>query len=178
MLHPRCSWCLILFGSLFLTSSQAAEPVSGWRGNGTGLWPEAKVPLEWSRIPRGALDGLCAVANRPVGADAGDAPRVERGLLRQWLVIGPFAVSDSVKDFDQDTLAGEASVEPFAGEKRNDREWKLATVPPDDIMVFGTAELPWPKSSGFSATRWPTLTRTCSRRAAGRLGSWSITVRE
>jgi hypothetical protein len=34
----------------------AARPCSGdtglangWRGNGTGLWPESQAPLEWSR---------------------------------------------------------------------------------------------------------------------------------
>ena len=41
--------------------SLAADPVSGWRGNQTGLWPDAKPPLEWHRIPRGALDGMSAV---------------------------------------------------------------------------------------------------------------------
>ena len=25
-----------------------------------------------------------------------------KGLIRDWLVLGPFAVGDSVKDFDQD----------------------------------------------------------------------------
>jgi hypothetical protein len=140
---PRRFGIALLVELLLAASAvRGAEPANGWRGNGTGLWPDAKPPLEWSRTPRGALDGLCAAADRPRGADAGKAPLVEKGLLRDWLVLGPFAVSDSVKDFDKDFI-GEASVEPSAGETIAGRVWKPATVPPDDIMVFGTAEMPW-----------------------------------
>jgi outer membrane protein assembly factor BamB len=133
-----------LLGSLLLVPfAQAAQPATGWRGNGTGLWPDATPPLEWSRIPRGALDGLRAQAGRPPGKGAGDAPVVHKGLLRDWLVLGPFAVQDSLRDFDQDSIKGEGTVEPSAGEKLAGLAWTRATVPPDDIMVFGTAELPW-----------------------------------
>jgi outer membrane protein assembly factor BamB len=121
----------------------AAEPVRGWRGNGTGLWPDARPPLEWGRTPRGALDGLRAGSNRPLGDGPGKAPLVEKGALRDWLLLGPFAVEDSIRDFDKDVLRGEADVEPSAGVRNADREWKPATTPADDIWVFGTAELAW-----------------------------------
>jgi outer membrane protein assembly factor BamB len=121
----------------------AADPVSGWRGNGTGLWPDARPPLEWGRIPHGAVEGLRCQANRPWDETAGKAPLVEKGLLRDWLVLGPFAVADSVKDFDQDVLRGEMTVEPSAGDKGAGLEWKPVSVPPDDIWVFGATELPW-----------------------------------
>lgn len=119
------------------------DPASGWRGNGTGLWPDAKPPVHWYRTPRGALEGLRATANRPADEKPGNAPIVEKGLLRDWLVLGPFPVNDSVKDFDKDLLQGEDKVEPALGDKTAGQTWKSATVPPDDIMVFGTAELPW-----------------------------------
>src|SRR5262245_37271259 len=125
------------------TTSWAADPVSGWRGNATGLWPDASPPLQWGRTPRGALDGLRAAPNRPGSNEAGNAALVEKGLLRDWLVIGPFAVQDSVKDFDKDFVGGEAEVKPSAGDKSADLEWTPATVPPDDIWAFGTTELPW-----------------------------------
>src|SRR5262245_16772924 len=121
----------------------AGQPVSGWRGNGTGLWPDARPPLHWHRIPRGALDGLRATAAPPRGKDHGNAPLVAKGLVREWLVAGPFAVGDSVKDFDRDFLGDEANAKPAPGAKAGTAAWKPATVPPDDIMVFGTAELPW-----------------------------------
>jgi outer membrane protein assembly factor BamB len=144
---------LVLFGALLSASAiLAADPVSGWRGNGTGLWPNAKPPLEWHRIPRGALDGLRAAAAPPSGPEHGGAPLVAKGLMRDWLVVGPFAVTDSVKDFDRDFLERETTVEPAEGRKVGVAAWKRATVPPDDIMVFGTAELPWldlAKAVGF-----------------------------
>src|SRR5262249_4091474 len=43
----------------------------------------------------------------------------------------------------KDALGGEVAVEPSAGEKGGGRQWAPATAPPDDPMVFGTAELPW-----------------------------------
>lgn len=121
----------------------ADEPVTGWRGNGTGLWDEARVPTTWQRIPRGALEGLRCQANRPAGDDASGAAFVEKGLLRHWLVIGPFAVDDAVEDFDRDLLRGEDSSEPSAGDEVGGRQWKPLTGPADDPLVFGTAEVPW-----------------------------------
>jgi outer membrane protein assembly factor BamB len=145
MVPQALSWLPLLGVLLLVPPARAAKPApaTGWRGNGTGLWPEARPPLEWSRIPRGALDGLRAQATRPGGKGAGDAPLVEKGLLRDWVVLGPFPVKDSVHDFDEDCLKGEGTIEPTLAEKVAGRAWTRTTVPPDDIMVFGTTELPW-----------------------------------
>ena len=61
-----------------------ARIANGWRGNGTGLWPDATPPLSWSRTPRGALDGLRAQADRPADDRPGEAPLVEKGLVLDW----------------------------------------------------------------------------------------------
>jgi outer membrane protein assembly factor BamB len=135
----------------------AADPVSGWRGNQTGLWPDAKPPLEWHRIPRGALDGMRASAAPPKDKEPGDAPPVLKGLLREWLVIGPFAVDDSEKNFDHDALGGEAMAEPAEGKKVGEVAWKAVTGPADDVTVFGTAELPFldlVKAVGFKKNQF------------------------
>lgn len=126
-----------------VAAGRAAEPTCGWRGNRTGLWPDAKTPVDWSRIPHAALEGLRCRANRPRGTDAGDTEVVEKGLIRKWLVIGPFSVSDAEKNFDDDALGGEATVEPNAGDQVAGREWKPLTGPADDPLEFGTAEPPW-----------------------------------
>ncbi len=133
----------VIVAAACLTLIRAAEPTSGWRGNRTGLWPEAKTPLEWSRIPHGATDGLRCRASRPAGDDATGAAVVEKGLIREWLVIGPFAVGDSEKDFDDDPLNGETSIEPSIGDKLAEQEWKPLMSLADDPMQFGTAEVPW-----------------------------------
>jgi outer membrane protein assembly factor BamB len=128
---------------LLATAANAADPVSGWRGNETGLWPDARPPLEWYRLPRGALESMRAAAALPGGEGHGDAPLVRKGQVRDWLVIGPFAVQDSVKDFDRDLLGGEAAAEPAVGRKVGDVAWQAVAATADDITVFGTAELPW-----------------------------------
>lgn len=142
MSHSR-SLCWVAFLLTLAGNSSAAEPAHGWRGNGTGLWPAANAPLEWSRTPHGALEGLRAAANSPKGIEAGDAALVEKGLIHDWLVVGPFAVKDSVTDFDADQFSGEANVSPSAGQKVAERTWTAATATADDPTVFGTAELPW-----------------------------------
>jgi len=131
--------CWIIFSSSLL----AAEPASGWRGNATGLWPNSKAPLEWHRLAHGPLEGMGAQANRPTQADAGNAPAVPKGLISEWLVLGPFSVSDSVEKFDDDLLGEEATASPNAGERIKELEWRRVAATLDDPMVFGTAVLPW-----------------------------------
>ncbi len=140
-------WLLCVVCCLVALSVAAEDTCNGWRGNGTGLWPDAKPPLQWYRLPHGAMEGLRACADRPSGKNVADAPLVEKGLLRDWLVIGPFLVGDSVDDFDDAPLGDETALEPSADGIRLDgepnRQWRRAAAPPDDPMVFGTAELPW-----------------------------------
>jgi outer membrane protein assembly factor BamB len=144
MRYPPIRHCRTLAALLVLaTATYAADPVSGWRGNGTGRWPDADPPVSWHRLPRGALDGLRASADPPRGKGHGDAPLVAKGLVRDWLVAGPFAVANSVNDFDRDVLGGETTAQPAVGQKVGVVAWKRASVLPDDLMVFGTAELPW-----------------------------------
>src|SRR5262245_9955344 len=121
--------------------ASAADPVSGWRGNQTGLWPDAQPPLELHRIPRRALAGRHMAAAPPKYKASGSP--VLKGLLREWLVIGPFAVEDAVKNFDHDALGGEAAAEPADGKKVGEVAWKAVSGPADDVTVFGTAELPF-----------------------------------
>lgn len=123
--------------------ASAADPLVGWRGNWTGLWPDAQPPLEWHRIPKGVLADLRARADKPVDRAETTAPRVENNLVRDWLVLGPYPVADSVKDFDQQQLSGEAAVQPAAGDKTGALAWKPLNVKPDDPMSFGEVHLPW-----------------------------------
>jgi outer membrane protein assembly factor BamB len=135
---------LLALSTLALCShAPAAEPIGGWRGNGTGVW-KGNPPLTWHRTAKGAMEGLRTQTDRPKDDQPGDATLVEKGQIRQWLVVGPFPVANSAGDFDQDPLGGETTVQPSAGDKVGERQWetaKLAAV--DDPDVFGTAEVPW-----------------------------------
>jgi outer membrane protein assembly factor BamB len=129
--------------ALLCSTLTAAEPIGGWRGNGTGIWKQGNPPLKWQRLPRGAIEGLRSQTNAPATEQAGDAAVVEKGQIREWLILGPFPVADAAKDFDQDPLNGEAKAKPSLGEKLAAREWQLAKVAPDDPNVFGEAGIPW-----------------------------------
>lgn len=135
---------IVFLALTWLASSVgAADPVGGWRGNGTGIWPNGRPPLEWRRIPRGAMDGLRSQVDAPRDANPGDAPLVQKGQIRQWLVMGAFRVADTAKEFDVDPTGGEAALRPSTGDKTADRTWQLAKVAPDDPLVFGEAGVPW-----------------------------------
>jgi outer membrane protein assembly factor BamB len=121
-----------------------AQTINGWRGNGTGLWPDAQPPLVWHRLPRGLVADLRTRANRPGdGAKAGNGLRLAKGLVREWLVLGPFPVTDSVKDFDKAPLTGESTVRPAAGDSSGGCTWKKLSAHLDDRWEFGPVLMPW-----------------------------------
>lgn len=139
-----CRVILAGLSVLICFTASAVEPLGGWRGNGTGLWTQGKPPLTWHRIPKGAMEGMRAQVDRPANDQPGDVPLVEKGQVREWLVLGPFQVTNSVTEFDNDLLDGEAAVQPTTDDKQADRTWKSAKlVAIDDPNVFGTAEAPW-----------------------------------
>jgi outer membrane protein assembly factor BamB len=138
---PRPGWLTLLLSLLFLTPC-SAEIANGWRGNGTGLWPDANPPLVWSRTPKGVLAGLRVRADRPTDKTAAGSSPLENGLIRDWLVIGPFPVADSLLDFDKAQLAGETTVEPAAGDKVGSLVWKKMAAGFDDPWAFGPVPLP------------------------------------
>jgi outer membrane protein assembly factor BamB len=134
-------WCCV---SLLSSLAMGGEPASGWRGNATGLWPNSTAPLEWHRLAHGAMEGMRAQAGRPTGVEVSDAtPRVQKGLIAEWLKLGPLTVRDSVANLDDDLLGGEADASPTVGEKSAGAEWQKIAGKVDDIMEFGAAGLPW-----------------------------------
>lgn len=144
---PRICILIVSAGMVWESNGLwGAEPVGGWRGNQTGLWSEGQPPLNWQRQPQGALTNLRAQLDRPADAlkfQSDQAPLVEKGQIRSWLVLGPFSVRDTKEEFDRDMVGGESTVEPSVGERLGDRIWKVAQVKPDDPNVFGEAGIPW-----------------------------------
>jgi hypothetical protein len=125
----------------------AADPgvFNGWRGNGTGLWPDAHPPLEWQRVARGVAANIRVRADRPGDGDkprAADMP-LANGLVRDWLALGPISVKDSVQDFKTEPLADFATVQPRAGDTTGMFAWKTLTASLDDRYAFGPAGAPW-----------------------------------
>ena len=102
----------------------AAESVTGWRGDGTGKYPDADPPTTWSRVSE-AVKGLRFLARKPDGEAAGAA--MPDGVVREWLVLGPVAVSEDA-DIKDDALPDEAALDPDENQKAGDRTWKRVAV--------------------------------------------------
>ena len=137
------SVAIIPLGIISLTLPAFAEAppnVSGWRGNWTGLYPKADPPVEWKRIPTGVTRGMTCQAARPAGDEKSGRPP-DKGFVNEWLVIGPFAVPDSVADFDKEQIRGEAGLRPDEGEKVGELIWRRLEV--ERKLAFGPTEYEW-----------------------------------
>ncbi|MCW8133678.1 MAG: PQQ-binding-like beta-propeller repeat protein, partial [Planctomycetota bacterium] len=103
----------------------SSGPVTGWRGDGSGRWPDATPPLEWGRYLKVIADHRCQSAKPKGPQPETDAP-LTHGLIREWLVAGPFdapEISDKEKELDGAQLP-ETELQPDAGEKAGAAEWK------------------------------------------------------
>jgi len=93
--------------------------------------------MEWSDVSTGPAEGLkCSAAPPADGSDKG-AALVEAGLVTRWLVIGPFAVEDAIKDFAKEVIPGEAKLAPREGEKAGELVWKHAEPTSDGVSFQG-----------------------------------------
>jgi len=132
------SSCFAAFLLCSLTSF-AAEQFTGWRGDGTGKYPEANPPLTWSRTSA-AVGGLRFSASKPADADAGTA--MPDGVVREWLIAGPLPLVDQGAA-GAITLPNEADLEPSAGDAAGDTVWKKVTLDSgylDFIRLLGKPE--------------------------------------
>jgi len=142
---------IVLLGSILALplSALAAEApapsqVVGWRGNWTGLFPNSSPPAQWGRIPQGVVAGMSCQAAKPAEGTPGNGRPVHNGLIRDWLIIGPFPVADSVKDFGQEQIPGEGKLAPAEGDKMGELVWRrLELAKKPDYDRWGTTELDW-----------------------------------
>ena len=113
----------------------------GWRGNWTGRYPDAEAPTEWGRINRGVTSVTFCSAAKPAGPQKAGQP-LDKGLIRDWLVIGPFPVEDSVGDFDKEQIPGEDALGPKEGDEVGDLTWRRLELEKQlDYVRWGTTEL-------------------------------------
>jgi outer membrane protein assembly factor BamB len=105
-----------------------AERPLGWRGDGTGLYPGANPPLAWSRrVAASAVTGAAYQAKKPLNDGppaAADAQPLELGIIKDWLVLGPFAAEDPEKDIEKAFIADEATITPNENDKAAALAWK------------------------------------------------------
>jgi outer membrane protein assembly factor BamB len=134
----------LLFAGVCQAEDAPRANTYGWRGNWTGLYPEANPPVEWGRIASGVLARLTCQADRPSDGAAKSGQPVAKGLLRDWLLIGPFAVADSAKGLAQEQIPGEAQLAPAAGDKAGKLVWRRVEIEKKpNYDVWGTPALDW-----------------------------------
>ncbi len=109
-----------------LAGSASAQTAVGWRGDGTGRFPDVDAPVTWGRVSA-AVKGLRFQARKPKSAEPDGKPMPD-GVIREWLVLGPVPVPDVPKAVESDTLPNELQLEPDEGEKIGALAWKSATA--------------------------------------------------
>ena len=116
---------LLLLTLLALPLTLHAQTV-GWRGDGTGRFPDATPPLQWSRQVKGITSELKYQAKKPVGEPGADSRPLEYFTIKDFLVAGPFPGG-----IDDRPLGPEASIQPNENDKAAATTWKPLHVSMD-----------------------------------------------
>lgn len=158
LLVPALLTAILLFGGAPCRGEEAPAKTWGWRGNWTGLYPDADAPTEWGRIAKGVVAGTTCQAARPADGAPKSGQGLARGMIRDWLVIGPLPVADNLADFDKEQIPGEKDLRPAEGDKVGDLTWKrqkLKIKPDMEARIWCTRHSTAPKH----LTRRPPQTR-------------------
>ncbi len=109
-----------------LNFAATPERPLGWRGDGTGVYAGANPPVNWSRrVSSGAATEAKYQARRPpLGSGANTAQPLELGIVKDWLVLGPFAVEDPVQEIEKPFFPDEAAIQPDENQKTAGLTWK------------------------------------------------------
>ncbi|MBI3829911.1 MAG: PQQ-binding-like beta-propeller repeat protein [Planctomycetes bacterium] len=143
-------WGIGVWAMVLSVASLAAgeSPVVGWRGDGTGCYPKATPPLEWSRVSK-TLKDLSAQAQKPK-RDAPGGQSVADGTIHDWLVLGPVPAPEGAK-LSADFLPNEAQLQPDENEKSGDLTWK-AIKSETSCLEFNTLLGKHLKSAAYAHT--------------------------
>ncbi|MBI3829595.1 MAG: PQQ-binding-like beta-propeller repeat protein [Planctomycetes bacterium] len=141
---------LLLAGAVSATGAELGahgctptpEQPMGWRGDGTGRYPGATPPARWfRRAVMGATAGASYQAKKPAGdAPSKDAAKLELGIVKDWLVLGPFASDNPAADIDKAFYPDEAALQPDDGTKTGALEWKALHTSIDTQSTHYTNE--------------------------------------
>jgi hypothetical protein len=110
----------------------------GWRGDGSGRYPQAEPPIHWGRVAK-SLAQLRAQAAKPQPGDTGRP--IPDGVIRQWLVLGPLPLSKDARPA-ADVIPGESEWSPNEGEKVGDLAWRKVAADTSVLdlkTLFGVA---------------------------------------
>ncbi len=111
--------------SLLRCASAFGEPPCiGWRGDGTGKYPNATPPIAWSRTST-AVKSLRFAAQTSTSADAGTA--MPDGVIRDWLIVGPLPLTQKTGT-EPSALPDEAALAPTVGQEAGSKRWRKVSL--------------------------------------------------
>ncbi|HUW58835.1 MAG TPA: PQQ-binding-like beta-propeller repeat protein [Planctomycetota bacterium] len=123
----RLGTVVLVVAVVVLSGFAGAETKSrGWRGDGTGRFPDAEAPLTWSRISKTVAD-LRNSAAKLDEADLGRARAIPHGTIREWLILGPLPVDAEATEkalVEAEQIEREAQLQPAEGDKVGEVGWK------------------------------------------------------
>ncbi len=122
-MRSRTSFTIGVCALLIYVHPLGAE-ITGWRGDGTGKYPAATPPLNWSQSST-RVETLRFSAETPIGADAGSV--MQDGVIRDWLVVGPLPLSQR-SGAEPSALPDEPGLAPVAGQEAGTKKWRKVTV--------------------------------------------------
>lgn len=150
-------------GEAVATTNQAPMPtgpeasVVGWRGNGTGSFPDAKPPITWRKVGTSVARLRCQAEKpkdeKPSGISAAN------GAFTEWMVLGPLKAKGKT---DKEALAeafveDEANWQPTCEESIGGKKWRNVKTPGTILDFTGVfaEELPhrkpgWDKQVVFN----------------------------
>ena len=148
-------WVLVVLSSTPLVAQTAPNPsfplptgkVVGWRGDGTGCYPQATPPMEWGRNSKNMI-GVTAQALKPGTEASGQA--IADGAIHQWLVLGPVPAPAGAK-IAAEFLPGEAQFSPDENQKVGELTWKLVKTD-SSYLDFNAALAKSKDSAAFAHT--------------------------
>jgi outer membrane protein assembly factor BamB len=125
-----------------------AGETSGWRGDGSGRYPDANPPLNWGRIAASVKE-LSAQSHKPKEGSAPTAQAaIPDGVIRQWLVLGPLPINDETEIAD--ILPGAEALSPDAGERVKKNAWQAVTLETSCLDLCSTLNVA-PDKTGLAA---------------------------
>jgi outer membrane protein assembly factor BamB len=135
--------CITQVGSNLYAELAAQPAVSGWRGDGNGKYPNTNPPLAWGRVSK-TVKELSAQARKPKENEIPPAgSTIPDGVMRQWLVLGPIALSEG-KKFEE-LLPNAETLTPDENEKSGDLSWKPITAETSCLDLCSILNVPTDK---------------------------------
>jgi len=132
--------CIVAIAAAALAAALTeGGEISGWRGDGSGRYPDAEPPLNWGRIARSVTE-MSAQSSKPQAEAAPNAQAaIADGVIRQWLVIGPLPITDETKA--EDILPGVESLSPEEGDRTGSHVWKAITLETSCLDLCATLSI-------------------------------------